>query len=527
MTANTKTGLKPCATGIAQPLATAAMVSDRHRTRWRRALALSCLALAAASLTVQGQEPAPQAGKPSQFKNVAPVNKEPLKITLPRPAEADLPNGAHLMVLEDHRVPSVSFQIIITGAGGYYDPKDLPGLADTTASLMDEGTATKTSEQISQALDTMSATVSISANEGSQIATLSGTALSDQMDDVLALAADIVLHPKFDEQEIARYKARTMAALEDQRADPDFLANERYSRAIYGDHPGSSSGVTKESLQKITRDALVAFHKENYIPDYAIIAISGDISLADARTKFQSALKEWTRTGKPRPGVVDPAAHGPMKIYIVNRPSSVQTNYLLGEQAINRVNPDFDALQVMNRVLGGQNGRLFRVLREEKGYTYGASSGLHVLRYRGDWRASMDVRTDVTEPSMRDLLVELGKMRDQLVPAEELQDAQRSMTASFALSLENPSEVLNLYVLRQMYGYPADYWDKYSDRIMAVTPAQVQAVAKKYLDPAKLQIVAVGDSSKIEAGLKKIGPVEMFDDEGKPVPGSPASPPAR
>ena len=117
--------------------------------------------------------------------------------------------------------------------------------------------------------------------------------------------------------------------------------------------------------------------------------------------------------------------------------------------------------------------------------------------------------------------------RDQLVPAAELQDAQRSMTASFALSLENPSEVLNLYVLRQMYGYPADYWDKYSDRIMAVTPAQVQAVAKKYLDPAKLQIVAVGDSSKIEAGLKKIGPVEMFDDEGKPVLGSPASPPAR
>ena len=302
---------------------------------------------------------------------------------------------------------------------------------------------------------------------------------------------------------------------------------DQRSKAIYGEHPGSSSGVTKESLQKITRDALVAFHKENYIPDYAIIAISGDISLADARTKFQNALKEWTKTGKPRPGVVDPAAHGPMKIYIVNRPSSVQTNYLLGEQAINRVNPDFDALQVMNRVLGGQNGRLFRVLREEKGYTYGASSGVRALRYRGDWRASMDVRTDVTEPSLRDLLVELGRMRDQLVPAAELQDAQRSMTASFALSLENPSEVLNLYVLRQMYGYPADYWDKYSDRIMAVTPAQVQAVAKKYLDPTKLQIVAVGDSSKIEASLKKIGPVEMYDDEGKPVAGSPASPTAR
>jgi zinc protease len=363
--------------------------------------------------------------------------------------------------------------------------------------------------------------VSVAASEGSQIATMSGSALSDQIDEVLALAADVLIHPKFDEQELARYKARTRAGLEDQRGDPDFLANERYSKAIYGSHPASSTGVTKESIEKMTRDALVAFHKANYVPDYAIIAVSGDITLADARAKFETALKGWTKSGKARPTVVDPPATAGTKLYIVNRPGSVQTNYLLGEQAIPRVNPDFDTLQVMNTVLGGQNGRLFRILREEKGYTYGASSGLHVLRYRGDWRGGMDVRTEVTEASLRDLLAELGKMRDQPVPAVELADAQRSMTASFALSLENPSEVLNLYVIRQMYAYPPDYWDRYSERITAVTPAQVQAVARKYLDPSKLQIVAVGDGSKIEAGLRKFGPVELYDDEGKPVAAAP------
>ena len=131
----------------------------------------------------------------------------------------------------------------------------------------------------------------------------------------------------------------------------------------------------------------------------------------------------------------------------------------------------------------------------------------------------MDVRNEVTEASLRDLLVELGKMRDTIVPDAEFKDAQRSMTASFALSLENPSEVLNLYVIRQMYGFPADYWDRYSDRIMAVTPAQVQAVARKYLDQSKLQIIAVGDQAKVEAGLRKIGPVEVYDDEGKLVAG--------
>jgi len=476
-----------------------------------------CSLLFALAIAVRGQEPTPAPAKPTQMKGLAPVNKEVLKIKLPRPAEADLSNGAHLMVLEDHRVPSISFQIIMMGAGGYYDPADLPGLADTTASLMDEGTASKTSEQIAQALDTLAASVSISASEGSQIATMSGSALSDQIDDVLALAADILMHPKFDEQELARYKARTLAGLEDQRSDPDFLATERYSKAIYGSHPASSVGVTKESIEKITRDALVAFHKANYVPDHAIIAVSGDITLADARTKFETALKAWTKSGKARPSVVDPPPTGGMKLYIVNRPGSVQTNYLLGEQTIPRLDPDYDTLQVMNTVLGGSNGRLFRVLREEKGYTYGASSGLRVLRYRGDWRAGMDVRTEVTEASLRDLLAELAKMRDQPVPAEELADAKRSMTASFALSLENPSEVLNLYVVRQMYAYPADYWDRYSERVTAVTPAQVQAAARKYLDPAKLQIVAVGDSAKIEAGLRKFGPVELYDDEGKPI----------
>jgi len=489
--------------------------NEERRTMKAAATIVAC-ALAAASLAAQAPAERPPApAKPTQMKNLAPVNKEVLKITLPRASESDLANGAHLMVLEDHRVPSISFQILISGAGGYYDPPDLPGLADTTASLMDEGTSTRSSEEIAKALDTLAATVSITASEGSQIATLSGNALSDQLDPVLQLAADILLHPKFADEELARYKTRTAAGLDEQRSDPDFLANERYSKAIYGTHPASSTGVTKESLAKITREALVSFHKANYVPDYAIIAVSGDITPAEARTKFETALKAWTKSGKARPAVVDPAASGAMKISLVNRPGSVQTNYLLGEQAINRPSPEYDMLQVMNTVLGGSNGRLFRVLREEKGYTYGAYSGVHALRYRGDFRAGMNVRTEVTEASLRDLLAELAKMRDALVPTEEFQDAQRSLTASFALSLENPSRVLDLYVLRQMYGFPVDYWDHYSDRIMAVTPAQVQAVAKKYLDPTRLQIVAVGDSSKIEAELKKIGPVDLFDDEGK------------
>ena len=478
---------------------------------------LAVLALAQGAVLGQGA-PAQAPPKPVEFKGRAPVNQDVLKITLPRAQETELSNGARLMVLEDHRAPAISFQILIMGAGGYYDPPDLPGLAAATASLMDEGTATRTSEQIAQTLDTMAASVSVAANEGSQIATLSGSALSDQMDEALALASDILQHPKFADEEIDRYKARTRAALEEQRGDPDFLAQERYSKAIYGSHPAASMGVSKESLEKIARDALVSFHRTQYVPDYSIIGVAGDITLAEARTKFEAALKGWDKSGKPRPGVVNPPDAGPAKVFIVNRNASVQTKYMLGQQAIDRTSPDYDALQVMNTILGGSNGRLFRELREVKGYTYGVYSAVRALRYRGDWRASMDVRTDVSEPSLHDLMAELAKMRDQAVPAAEFKDAQRSMTASFALSLESPSEVLNLYIIRQLYNLTPDYWDRYPDRINAITPAQVQAVARKYLDPAKLQIVAVGDTPKIEASLRKFGPVELYDTDGKAVP---------
>ena len=305
------------------------------------------LALALSHGALLGQTaPAQTAPK---FKGKAPVSTEILKIKLPRAQEAHLSNGAHLMVLEDHRVPSVQFEIIMIGAGGYYDPQDLPGLADTTASLMDEGTATRTSEQIAQALDTMAATVSVTANEGSQIATVTGSALTDQFDPVLALAADILLNPSFPEKELGLYKGRARAALEEQRSDPDFLKEERYAKVIYGNHPASSVGLTRESLEKITRDALVTFHKNNYVPDHTIIGVSGDITLAEARTKFENALKGWTKSGKPRPGVVDPPDSGPLKVSLVNRPGSVQTAYQLGEQAINRVHPDYDAMQVITR----------------------------------------------------------------------------------------------------------------------------------------------------------------------------------
>jgi zinc protease len=214
----------------------------------------------------------------------------------------------------------------------------------------------------------------------------------------------------------------------------------------------------------------------------------------------------------------EPPPIGPAKVLLVDRPNSVQTNFIVGTQAIERTNPDYDVMQVMNQVVGGgPTGRLFVHLREEKGYTYGAYSGMTAGRYRGTWNASTDVRSEVTEPALRDLMGELVAIRDTVVPAQELKDRKRSIVASFALSLENPAQVLNYYVTRFIYKLPADYWDKYPQRVMAVTAPQVQAAARKYLDPKRMQIIAVGDGKKVEEALRKFGDVRVYDTEGKPV----------
>jgi predicted Zn-dependent peptidase len=193
----------------------------------------------------------------------------------------------------------------------------------------------------------------------------------------------------------------------------------------------------------------------------------------------------------------------------------VQTSLWVGTQAISRTSPDYDVMTVMNAVIGGgPTGRLFVHLREEKGYTYGAYSNVSASQYRGFWLASTDVRTDVTEPALKDLLAEIARMRDEAVPATEFEERKRSIVASFALSLESPAAVLNSHVTRWLYRLPVDYWDRLPERISAVTRPAVQDAAKKYLDPARLQIVAVGDEGKVAPILAQFGAVDIYDTNG-------------
>jgi zinc protease len=234
--------------------------------------------------------------------------------------------------------------------------------------------------------------------------------------------------------------------------------------------------------------------------------------------KLKQWLAEWQKTSYSPQVPANANAVQAKNIYLVDRPNSVQTTLYLGNIGMDRKSADYVPYTVLNGVFGGSAAaRLFMNLRENKGYTYGVYSNFSATRFAGPWRAYGDFRTDVTGGAMTELLNEINRIRDEKVPTTELEEAKRAIVAGFALSLENPQQLLNYAVQTKIYGFPADYWDKYPAQVEAVTSDDVQRVAKKYIDPNTLQVVAVGDASKIKPMLEKFGTVEMYATDGKPA----------
>nr|MDQ5836762.1 insulinase family protein [Acidobacteriota bacterium] len=493
------------------------------KSRMLAALLVALSTLAPAHVRVAAQQPAGQDSKAVsrshvERKNRAPVSKEVLQVKLPKPVEATLDNGLTVLVLEDHRFPVVNVSLTITGAGPILEPADKPGLSVITAQMLREGTRTRNSRQIAEEIDRLGATLGASSGFGSTAASLNASGLSDNFDQWFALLTDVLLNPSFPADELAKLKARTKTALVQQRTQPSFLAEERFRQAVYGKHPASVYSTNPQALDALTPEMLAAWHRERYVPQNAILGIAGDVKAPEVIAKLKQWLGGWKKTDykvelPPNP---TPATAG--KIFLIDRPGSVQSTITMGNIAIDRRSPDYFAVNVMNTIVGGGgSARLFLNLREEKGYTYGVYSGFTALKYPGPWSAGGDVRTEVTEGAMTEFLKELNRIRDEKVAAAELEEQKRSIVASFALSLESPAQLLNYAITRKIYDLPADYWETYPARVMAVTAEDVQRVARQYVNPQTQQVVVVGDASKIRPVLEKFGAVEVYDAEGKPA----------
>ena len=465
---------------------------------------LLSFAIAALAVAQAPAPPQPMAGLTRL--NRLPVSKEVLKVKLPRAVEQKLSNGIKLLVVESHRVPTIQLQISIP-TGNIRDPEGLNGLADATAALIRLGTKTRSSKEIAETLAELGATVSFFPGLDSGTITLNS--LTENFDTALALLADILLNPSFPEDELDKWKTRQRAGIEQAKASPGSLANEQMMKLLYPADFRRHPRPTNASLDKITREKVIEHYKAYYVPSGEWAGVAGDITPREAVAKLNKALGGWKGGPVKRAEATFPGPISEKKVYLIPRPASVQTYLVVTNLAIDRLNPDYIPVQVMNRVLGnGPSSRLFRNIREAKGYTYGIGSGFAASRATNYFSATTSVRTEVTEPALAELLKEFRDIRDTAVPADELADAKSAIVANFVLGLESPASVLARWIEQREYGLPEDYWDTYAQKVEAITAADVQRVAKKYVPVDNAQIIAVGDAAKISELLKKFGPVE-------------------
>ena len=451
---------------------------------------------------------------PEVFRRQAPAPLSPRPIAIPAARETVLSNGLSMVVVEDNRLPLVSYRLAFR-VGGAFDPPKLPGLTDLLAGLLPEGTESKTSREIADEVARMGASLSAGANSDYTI--VAGSALTRFNDPILDLLAEIVLEPSFPEHEVELAKQNTKESLRQQRAQPSFLASEMVSRVMFGEHPYSVVAPTLESIDRSSREEFVKFHRTKFVPNSAVFIVVGDVRREEMVSRVESLFSTWERGEELVANFPDPPARSRRTAYVVDRHGSAQSNIVIANLGITRTNPDYFSMLLMHTVLGATaSSRLFMNLREDKGYTYGAYSNLDARRSAGTFRATAEVRTPATGDSLKEFFFELDRIGKEPVTEKEIADAKSYLTGVFPIRLETQEGLTDQLVQIKMLNLPDDYLQTYRDRVQAVTIQDIQRVAAKYVRPDEAALVVVGDGSSV---LEQIKPycedVEIYNTAGK------------
>lgn len=418
-----------------------------------------------------------------------------------------LPNGLQVVVVSHHEQPAVSLRMLVK-AGAAHDPKDKPGVASMTAGLLDQGTATMRAQEIASAIESVGGGIGVGA--GNDLTFVNAVALKHDFNLVLDLVSDIVRHPAFAQEELDRIRPQLLSSMQVSYDDADYIADVVFDRLVYGFHPyGKPSAGTPESAPRITREDLVAFHRANFVPSNAIIAVVGDVTAEEAFRGIERAFGTWTAP-PPSPVAFPEVPQPTRRVVIVDKPGAVQTEIRVGHIGIARNHPDYMALNLAIRILGGEGAnRLYGVLRSDRGLTYSASADMEALKETGAFMAETDTRTETTGQSLRLIVDEFWRLQREQVASRELQGAQDYLAGSFPLTIETPSAIA-LQVLNQLfYGLDLDQLASFRDTVYGVTPEEIQRVAQKYLHPDRLSVVLVGDADKFIGQLRSVGVTEF------------------
>jgi zinc protease len=444
---------------------------------------------------------------------------------LPPIHRGKLSNGMNLMVMENHETPAVSVHVTFP-FGRADEPADKLGLAGMTAAVWDEGTEKRTSEQISEELANIGASLSIGA--GSDDTSARVYTLKRHLGKALEIFSDILQHPAFPEAELERQRNMALGRLVQVRNEPTALAALALSQTIYGyDHPYGQPGQgTSKSLKSITRTDLKNFHQAAADPSQATIIAVGDTSLDEIKTDLEKVFSGWKNPGKRSEAKFPPPADRPASITLIDKPGAAQSVVVTALVGTVRKTPDYFPLLVMNSALGGQfASRLNMNLREDKGYTYGATSRFEWrARDLGVFAASASIQTPATAPALTEFISELqGISGKRPVQGEELDFCKKYIIRGFPAGFETSSSLAAMLETLVQFQLPDNYYDTVLPSVAAVTSDEITAVAKKYLKPDYLDVIIVGDRTKIEPALRELPlgktlKVMQFDDDFRLAP---------
>ncbi len=471
---------------------------------------------AALALTLLCQRAEGQAFDRSQPPTLGPAPA----LSLPPIVERTLPNGLRVIVVRQTELPLVDLALVVR-SGSEADPAGQAGMASLMASLLTDGAGSRSADAIAEQQAYLGVRLSSSASFDRTVVSLH--APTAVLDSALAIFADVALRPTFPNAEFDRAKQQRLTALLQTADRGPAVADRAFNTIVYGDaHPyGRPTAGVERSVETITRDAVAAFHGQQFRPDNAFLLVVGDVDVATISERLSRTFGQWRASG-PAPSVAaasripDAAAR---RIYLVDKPGAAQSSFRIGGVGVPRSTDDYYALQVLNTVLGGAfTSRLNNNLRETNGYTYGAGSSFAMRREAGPFVARAEIVAAKSDSALLEFMKELAAIRER-VPDDELAKAKQYLQLGLPSSFETTQDISAALSALALYGIPLTQPEEEVARIAAVTAEDVQRVARRYLDPARMAIVIVGDAAAIEASLRATGiaPVERRDIYGRPI----------
>jgi len=437
----------------------------------------------------------------------------------PRFERRRLANGVQLVVAPIAKLPLVSV-IALADAGAVCDAPGREGVAQLTPKLLLEGTESYDGAALTERFERLGASVESHADW--DVAAVTVTALSQNVRESLALLAEVLRTPAFREREVERLKAEREAELLQLQAEPRGLADELFTRFLYA--PASRyarpDGGDAESVGAITRDDIVRFYRERYLPSGLTIIVAGDLTADGAEALVAETLGDWRGAAITPVTTSDAPARRTRAVHVVAKADAPQSELRIGHIGIPRTHPDYFCAVVMNAVLGGLfSSRINLNLREAHGYTYGAFSSFDWRRQAGPFAVSTAVRSDVTDASAREILFEIDRMRTDRITADELSLATSYLDGVFPIRYETTAAIAAALANMVIYGLSEDFFDRYRERVRAVSSDDVLEAARTHLHSDALQLVVVGDPSVVVAPLEALqfGPVAVYDSLGRPL----------